>query len=95
METHHFCDNRFWAVNIKRRRCHWKSVPQELKSALERFKPLGGSFIITPWKHVIALIQPIPLPKSSGSVESIHKEEKRLVQIKQKSVEMLQSTSVK
>ena len=89
-DTHHFCDNRFWAVNIKRRRCHWKSVPEELKSALERFKPLGGSFIITPWKHVIALIQPIPLPKEAQEQwKAFTKEEKRLVQIKQKSVEML------
>ena len=89
-DTHHFCDNRFWAVNIKRRRCHWKSVPNELKSALERFKPLGGSFIITPWKHVIALIQPIPLPEEAQAQwKAFTKEEKRLVQIKQKSVEML------
>ena len=89
-DTHHFCDDRFWAVNIKRRRCHWNSVPEELKSALEKFKPFGGSFIITPWKHVVALIQPIPLPKEAQEQwKAFTKEEKRLVQIKQKSVEML------
>lgn len=89
-DTHHFCDDRFWAKNIKRKRCPWKHVPEELKAALVRFKPLGGSFIITPWKHVIALIQPIPLPKEAQAQwKAFSKEEKRLVQIKQKSVEML------
>ena len=89
-DTHHFCDSRFWANNIKRRRCHWKSVPEQLKSSLELYKPLGGSFIITPWNHVIALIQPIPLPdEAQAQWNSFSKEEKRLVQIKQKSIEML------
>ena len=89
-DAHHFCDDRFWTVNTKRKRCHWKQVPEELKAALVRFKPAGGSFLMTPWKHVIALIQPIPLPKEAQEQwNAFSKEEKRLVQIKQKSVEML------
>ena len=89
-DTHHFCGSRFWANDIKRRRCHWKSFSEQLKSSLEHYKPLGGSFIITPWNHVIALIQPSPLPDEAQiQWNSFSKEEKRLVQIKQKSVEML------
>ena len=91
-EVHHFCDDRFWAKNIKRRRCHWKkeSIPTGLKNALSKFKPLGGSFVITPWGHVIALIEPRPLPDAAKKQwELFSKEEKRLVQIKQSSVSML------
>ena len=89
-EVHHFCDSRFWANNLKRRRCHWKQIPDGLQAALESYKPFGGSFIITPWKHVIALIQPIPLPKEARAQwESFSQEEMRLIQIKQKSIQML------
>jgi hypothetical protein len=91
-EVHHFCDDRFWAKNIKRRRCHWKkeTIPNTLKKYLSDFKPLGGSFVITPWNHVIALIEPRPLPEAAEKQwKEFSKEERRLVQIKQSSVSML------
>ena len=89
-EYHHFCESRFWLTNINRKRCHYKEVPNELKNKLERFKPTGGSFVVTPWGHVIALIEPQPLPKESRSQwENMSKEEKRLLQIKKAGAKML------
>jgi len=89
-EVFHFCDNRVWVNDIKGRRCHWKNAPIELINALSRYKPLGGSFIITPWNHVIALIEPIPLPlEAEEQWKTLTKDERRMIQIKQKNIQML------
>jgi|TARA_B110000438_G_scaffold173177_1_gene165488 hypothetical protein len=89
-EYHHFCDSKFWIKNINGKRCHYKKVPKQLKSKLERFKPTGGSFVVTPWHHVVALIVPQPLPKEARSQwENMSKEERRLLQIKKAGANML------
>jgi hypothetical protein len=88
-EYHHFCENRFWVSNIQTKRCHYQP-PSGLRRALERFKPLGGSFVVTPWKHVIGLIEPQPLPEESRDQwEKLSKEERRLLQLKMKGANML------
>ena len=57
---------------------------------MERFKPLGGSFVVTPWRHVIGLIEPQPLPEESRDQwEKMSKEERRLLQLKMKGANML------
>ncbi len=89
-EIHHFCDDRFWVVNLDRKRCHWKERCEGLKKSMQRFKPLGGSFIITPWRHVIALVEPQPLPEEAREQwKGLSTEERRLLQIKQKGAGML------
>ena len=89
-EYHHFCGDRFWVMNVNNKRCHYKSVPEELRSLLERRKPLGGSFVVNPWGYVIALIEPQPLPKEAVEQwENFSREERRLLQIKQKGAKML------
>ena len=89
-EYHHFCDSKFWIKDINGKRCHYKKVPKQLKSKLERFKPTGGSFVVTPWRHVVALIVPQPLPKEARSQwENMSKEERRLLQIKKAGANML------
>ena len=80
-EYHHFCGDRFWVMNVNNKRCHYKSVPEELRSLLERRKPLGGSFVVNPWGYVIALIEPQPLPKEAVEQwENFSREERRLLQ---------------
>mgnify|MGYP003682192981 CR=1 FL=1 len=89
-EKHHFSESRFWIKNIKNKRCHYKEVPEELKSKLEIYKPEGGSFVVTPWNHVIALISVRPLPEDTREQwEKLTKEERRLLQIKQAGANML------
>ena len=89
-EYHHFCDDRFWVLNMQAKRCHYKERPPGLRRALERFKPLGGSFVVTPWRHVIGLIEPQPLPEESRDQwEKMSKEERRLLQLKMKGANML------
>lgn len=88
-EYHHFCEDRFWVNNSDNRRCHY-SPPSDLKAALELFKPTGGSFLVNPWGHVIVLIRPQPLPEEAEERwNKMSKEERRLLQIKQKGTGML------
>ena len=89
-EIHHWFNGKIWTKNIQGKRCHWKHIPSELQSALKRFKPEGGSFVITCWGNIAALIQPKPLPPEAREQWSkLSEEEKRLLQIKQKSIQML------
>jgi len=89
-EIHHWFNGKVWTRNILGKRCHWNHIPDELLSALERFKPEGGSFVITCWGNIAALIQPKPLPPEAREQWSkLAEEEKRLLQIKQKSIQML------
>ena len=89
-ETHHYFNSKFWTKNVNRHRCHWDEVDSHLQKMLQKFKPQGGSFVITPWNHVIALIEPTPLPISiEEQWKKLTKEQRRLIQIKQKSVQML------
>jgi hypothetical protein len=89
-EMHHWFNGKVWTRNIQGKRCHWKQIPNELESALNRFKPEGGSFVITCWGNIAALIQPKPLPPEAREQWSkLAEEEKRLLQIKQKSIQML------
>jgi len=89
-EYHHFCENRFWVKNINTKRCHYKDRPSGLQTSLERFKPLGGSFVVTPWGHVVALIEPQPLPdEAMEQWENLSREERRLLQIKRQGARML------
>ena len=89
-EMHHWFNGKIWTKNILGKRCHWKQIPDELESALNRFKPEGGSFVITCWGNIAALIQPKPLPPEAREQWSkLSEEEKRLLQIKQKSIQML------
>tara|TARA_B100000767_G_scaffold53912_1_gene49583 strand:+ start:1314 stop:2192 length:879 start_codon:yes stop_codon:yes gene_type:complete len=89
-EMHHWFNGKVWTRNIHGKRCHWKQIPTELESALNRFKPEGGSFVITCWGNIAALIQPKPLPPEAREQWSkLAEEEKRLLQIKQKSIQML------
>ena len=89
-EIHHWFNGKVWTKNIQGKRCHWKHIPSELQSALKRFKPEGGSFVITCWGNIAALIQPKPLPPEAREQWSkLSEDEKRLLQIKQKSIQML------
>ena len=89
-EMHHWFDGKVWTRNIHGKRCHWDQIPEELESALNRFKSEGGSFVITCWGNIAALIQPKPLPPEAREQWSkLAEEEKRLLQIKQKSIQML------
>jgi len=89
-EYHHFCGDRFWISNVDNKRCHYREVPPSLKESLERFKPMGGSWVVNPWGHVFALIEPQPLPEEAAERWSrMSKEERRLLQIKQKGAGML------
>ena len=89
-EYHHFCDDRFWVQNIHGKRCHYSECPAELRSALEKFKPLGGSFVVTPWRHVIGVIKPQPLPEAARSDwDAMSDEQHRLIQIRVKGARML------
>ena len=89
-EYHHFCDDRFWVLNIHAKRCHYSQYPSGLRSALERYKPLGGSFVVTPWRHVIGVIEPQPLPKETRSAwEGMSEKQRRLVLLKIKGAKML------
>jgi hypothetical protein len=89
-EMHHWFNGKVWTRNIHGKRCHWKQIPTELESALNRLKPEGGSFVITCWGNIAALIQPKPLPPEAREQWSkLAEEEKRLLQIKQKSIQML------
>ena len=89
-ERHHFFNGRAWSRTSDRKRCYWKGIPESLLSVLERFKPEGGHFLITPWRQVIALIVPKPLPKEARDQwASMTKEEQRLLQLKKQSTSML------
>ena len=89
-EQHHFCDDRFWVKNIHNKRCHYNQVPQELKSSIERLKPVGGSFAVNPWGHVIALVRVNPMPEDAEKVwNTLSREEKRLLQIKKMGARMI------
>ena len=67
-EMHHWFNGKIWTKNILGKRCHWKQIPDELESALNRFKPEGGSFVITCWGNIAALIQPKPLPRGKRTM---------------------------
>lgn len=89
-ELHHWFNGKVWTKNIHGKRCHWKNIPDELYHALSRFKPEGGSFIVTCWGNIAALIQPKPLPEAARAQwGNMAEQERRLLQIKQKSIQML------
>lgn len=90
-ELHHWFDGKIWARTTDKKRAYWDSIPAELLKMLNRFKPEGGSFMITPWNYVAAIIQPKPtLPQSAMKQWSkLNEEEKRLLQIKKDRISMV------
>jgi hypothetical protein len=90
-EMHHWFNGKIWTRNIHGKRCHWKEIPDELLSSLKHRKHEGGSFVITCWGNIAALISPKPtVPKEAREQWlKLAEEEKRLLQIKQKSIQML------
>lgn len=59
-----FVDQRVWWQNGETKRRHKVEgeFPQDLLQTLQRFKPKGGSFRITPWGDVITLVEMHPAP---------------------------------
>jgi len=59
--------NRVWWANPSTSKRHpvQTSIPTDIKTALNRYKPRGGSFRVTPWNDVLTLVDLDKLPSGA------------------------------